>query len=94
MEQPVRYWVPSIAPCGMALVTSSHYPNWKNNILVGALAHQHIARVELGTDGKYIKEEKLLDKVGRVRAVAESPDGYLYVATESPGLLLKLVPVN
>lgn len=94
MEQPVRYWVPSIAPCGMALVTSNHYPNWKNNILVGALAHQHVARVELGTDGKYVKEEKLLDKVGRVRAIAEGPDGYIYVATESPGLLLKLVPVK
>jgi glucose/arabinose dehydrogenase len=93
MEQPLRYWVPSIAPCGATQVTGDKYPNWKNNILVGALAHTHVARVEL-ENGKYVKEEKLLDKIGRVRAVVESPDGYIYVATESPGLLVKLVPVK
>ncbi|HMQ00770.1 MAG TPA: PQQ-dependent sugar dehydrogenase, partial [Cyclobacteriaceae bacterium] len=93
MEQPVYQWTPSIAPCGMALVTSNRYPNWKGNILVGALAFTHVARVELS--GKtYASQEKLLDKVGRVRAVVESPDGYIYVATESPGMLLKIVPVN
>jgi aldose sugar dehydrogenase len=93
MEQPVYQWTPSIAPCGMALVTGNRYPNWKGNILVGALAHTHVARVELS--GKtYARQEKLLDKVGRVRAVVESPDGYIYVATESPGMLLKLVPVQ
>jgi aldose sugar dehydrogenase len=93
MEQPVYQWTPSIAPCGMALVTGNRYPNWKGNILVGALAHTHVARVELS--GKtYARQEKLLEKVGRVRAVVESPDGYIYVATESPGMLMKLVPAN
>ena len=94
MEQPVTYWVPSIAPCGMVLVTSDRYPEWKNNILVGALALQHVARVELDKNGKYVTQEKLLDKKARVRAIAQSPDGYLYVATESPGQLLKIVPVE
>lgn len=93
MEQPLRYWVPSIAPCGMTQVTSDKFPAWKNNLLIGALAHTHVARVEL-TDGKYVKEEKLLDKIGRVRAVAESPEGYIYVATEGPGMLIRLVPVQ
>jgi glucose/arabinose dehydrogenase len=93
MEQPLRYWVPSIAPCGMTIVTSNKYPHWKGNIMIGALAHTHVARVELA-DGKYVKEEKLLDKIGRVRMVAESPDGYLYVATESPGMLVKIVPMD
>jgi aldose sugar dehydrogenase len=93
MEQPVTYWVPSIAPCGMAMVTSDKFPNWKNNLLIGALAFQHVARVELD-NGKYVKQEKLLDKVARVRAIAQSPDGFIYVATESPGLLLKLSPAG
>jgi aldose sugar dehydrogenase len=92
MEQPLRYWVPSIAPCGAAQVTGDKYPNWKNNLLIGALAHTHVARVEM-QDGKYVGEEKLLDKIGRVRAVVESPDGYIYVATENPGLLVKITPV-
>jgi aldose sugar dehydrogenase len=93
MEQPLRYWVPSIAPCGMTMVTSDKFPNWKNNFLVGALAHTHVARVEL-KDGKYVTEEKLLDKIGRVRAVAQSPDGYIYVVTEGPGMVVKLIPVE
>jgi glucose/arabinose dehydrogenase len=91
IENPARYWVPSIGPCGITIVTSKRYPDWKGNILVGALAFRHVARVQL--DGKkYVTEEKLLDGMGRVRHVAESPDGYLYVITEGPGLLLKLVP--
>jgi glucose/arabinose dehydrogenase len=59
VENPVRYWVPSIGPCGMALVTSNVYPGWKGNLLVGALAFRHIARVQL-TGTKYATEEKLL----------------------------------
>ncbi len=93
LEQPVRYWVPSIAPSGLALVNSPQYPNWAGNLLAGALVGTHLVRVEL-TDGKYSREEKLLDKVGRVRAVSQGPDGYVYVLTEGPGLLFKLTPVE
>ncbi|MBA4302337.1 MAG: sugar dehydrogenase [Cyclobacterium sp.] len=93
MEQPKHYWVPSIATCGMTLVTSDKYPTWKGNILVAALAKQHIARVELnGTT--YVGEEKLLQDIGRVRQVAESPDGYIYAITEATGLMVKLLPIR
>lgn len=91
IENPVHYWDPSIAPCGMTMVTSDRYPDWKGNILAGALAHKHIVRVKLsGT--KYMGEEKLLQDTARFRSVAQSPDGYIYAITEGPGLLLKLVP--
>ena len=91
VENPKRYWVPSIGPCGMELVTSDRYPEWKGNLLIGALAFRHIARVQLnGTE--YITEEKLLQDIGRVRCVAQSPDGYIYAITEGPGLLIKLIP--
>jgi aldose sugar dehydrogenase len=93
MEQPVRYWVPSIAPCGMTMVTSDKYPNWKGNLLVGALAFQLVARVELD-NGKFVAEERILEKIGRVRAVEQSPDGYIYVTTEHPGTVNRLVPVK
>lgn len=93
VENPVRYWVPSIAPCGMMQVTSNKYPDWKGDLLVGALSFRHIARVELsGT--KYVKEEKLIQDTGRVRHVAQSPDGVIYAVTEGPGLLLKLAPTK
>lgn len=93
MEQPVKYWTPSIATCGMTLVTSDRYPAWKGNILVAALAGTHIARVEMnGT--RSTGEEKLLSGIGRVRQVSQSPDGYLYAITEGTGLLIKLLPSN
>lgn len=91
VEKPVRYWVPSIGPCGMTLVTSDKYPAWKGNLLIGALAFKHIARVQL--DGTtYTGEEKLLQDIGRVRSLAQSPDGFIYAITEGPGLLIKLIP--
>jgi glucose/arabinose dehydrogenase len=91
MEQPVTYWVPSIATCGLTIVTSDKYPEWQGNILVGGLAGMQIARVEL--DGtKYSKQETLLKDIGRVRQVSESPDGYIYAVTEATGLLVRLVP--
>ncbi|MBK5279328.1 MAG: PQQ-dependent sugar dehydrogenase, partial [Bacteroidia bacterium] len=68
MEQPIRYWVPSIAPCGLTKVTSDRYPNWKGNFLVGALSFQLVARLEMA-DEKFVREERLLEKMGRVRAV-------------------------
>jgi glucose/arabinose dehydrogenase len=91
IQNPVRYWVPSIGPCGMALVTSKRYPNWQGNLLVGALAVQHVARVQLN-GAKYTTEEKLMQNLGRFRHVAQSPDGYLYAVTEGPGQLVKLMP--
>jgi len=94
MEQPVYYWVPSIAMCGMTRVSGDKYPGWKSNFLIGALALTHVARVELDAQGKFVKQEKLLDRIGRVRAVEQSPEGYIYLVTESPGKLVRLVPVN
>lgn len=77
----------------MTRVTSDLYPNWKNNFLVGALAQTHVARVEVN-NGKYIGHERLLERIGHVRTIAQGPDGYLYVATQDPGMLFKIMPMN
>jgi glucose/arabinose dehydrogenase len=61
--------------------------------VVGALAFQLLARVEVANN-KFVQEERLLKDIGRVRAVAQSPDGLLYFTTENPGMVLKLVPVD
>lgn len=93
MEQPVFYWVPSIAPCGMCFVTGNRYPGWKNNILIGSLRFQYVERVVL--DGqKFSHREKLIEGIGRVRNVVMGPDGLVYVATEYPGMILRLIPVE
>lgn len=94
MEQPIHYWVPSIGPCGLLFYTGDRYPGWKHNLFVGALAGMHVVRIEVSNNNEYRHGEKLLPDIGRVRQVAQSPDGYIYLLTEGPGLLLKLIPAK
>jgi glucose/arabinose dehydrogenase len=90
MEQPIYQWTPSIAPCGMTFVSSDKYPNWKGNLLVGSLAFQYLERLEI-KNNQVVYREKLLDGMGRVRNVKQSPDGYIYVGIEGKGIY-KLEP--
>lgn len=85
-EQPLHYWVPSIAPSGMAFVTSDKYPSLKGNLLIGSLKFQYLNLCILEND-KVVKEEKLFENIGRLRSVKESPDGFIYLAVEGKGIL-------
>jgi len=91
MADPLHYWVPSIAPCGMSFVTSDVYKGWKGNLLVGSLKFSYVARLELDGE-KVTHEEKLIENIGRVRAITQGPDGYIYISTESPGMVVRIVP--
>jgi len=95
MEQPIKYWVPSIAPSGMAFYGGDLFPAWKGNLFVGALAGQMLVRLEL--DGETVtKEERLLERLGeRIRDVRQGPDGALYMLTDnSNGRILRVVPAK
>jgi len=92
MEQPLHYWVPSIAPSGMDIVTGSVYAPWKNNLLVGSLKYEYLHRCEI-INGKVVEEEMLLKNIGRVRNVKVGLDGHIYVAVEEPGTIYRLDPV-
>jgi glucose/arabinose dehydrogenase len=94
MEQPIHYWVPSIAPSGMTFHDGHGFPAWKGQLFVGALAAQQLVRLEVTPDGKVNKEERIA--IGkRVRDVREGPDGALYLATdEDAGEILRVVPAN
>jgi glucose/arabinose dehydrogenase len=94
MEQPLHYWVPSIATSGMAFLTSDRYgAAWKGNLFVGSLKFGYLDRIEL-KDGKVAAEHRLLaEDRARIRDVKQGPDGLLYVLTdESDGKLLRLRP--
>ncbi len=94
MEQPLHYWVPSIAPSGMAFLTSDKYgAAWKGSLFVGSLKFGYLDRIEF-KDGKVAGEQKLLaDGRARIRDVKQGPDGLLYVLTdESDGKLMRLQP--
>ncbi len=92
MEQPLHHWTPSIAPAGMAFLTSDRYgPSWKGSLFVGSLKFSQLVRLAL-KDGRVTREERLA--VGeRVRDVRQGPDGWLYLLTDNPrGRLLRVLP--
>jgi len=93
-EPPLKVWLPlSVAPSGMAFLTSERYPGWQGNLFLGTLRGETLLRLEL--DGSnVVKEERLLGKANsRIRDVRQGPDGFLYVLTDSAdGQLLRLMP--
>lgn len=92
MEQPVKIYTPSIAPGSLLLYSANALPKWKGNLFSGALKLQHINRIVLSKQGKVIKEERLLKDLGeRIRALAQSPQGWLYFSTDS-GKVFRLKP--
>lgn len=94
MEQPVIYWDPSIAPCGMDFYTGDKFPEWQGDIFVGALAKTHLRRLHVEGE-KITEQEVLLDGLGRVRDVQTGPDGYLYVLVDAlDGQVLRLEPLK
>ncbi len=90
MEEPLYYWVPSIAPSGMAFISSDVYPGWKGNLLVGSLKFQYLDRCVI-ENNKVVKQEQLISGLGRVRSVKQGPDGYIYAGVENVGIV-KIIP--
>jgi glucose/arabinose dehydrogenase len=95
MEQPIKYWVPSIAPSGMAFYTGALFPQWKGSLFTGALAGQMLVRLSLDGD-KVTGEERLLQNLNeRIRDVRQGPDGALWLLTDNAaGRLLRIVPAK
>ncbi len=93
-EQPLRHWVPvSVAPSGLAFLTSDRYPGWQGSLFMGTLRAENLVRLTL--DGRQIKaEERLLGNLReRIRDVRQGPDGWLYILTDnSDGRVLRLLP--
>ena len=83
-EQPLKFWLPiSVAPSGLAFLTSDRYPGWKGSLFMGTLRGQALIRLTL--DGrKVVGEERLLETLAlRIRDVRQGPDGYLYIVTDA-----------
>ena len=97
IEPPTHFWVPSIATSGLMIYTGNLFPAWRGSVFIGGLAGQQIARLTM--DGhRVVREETLLEGMGRVRDIRQSPDGYVYVAIESrlgaPTSVLRLEPAG
>jgi glucose/arabinose dehydrogenase len=90
IENPVYYWVPSIAPSGITFVTSDRYPEWKGHLLIGSLKFQYLEWVKL-KGNEIIGRQKIATDIGRIRNIAQGPDGFIYIAVEGKGIL-KIIP--
>jgi glucose/arabinose dehydrogenase len=90
VEEPIYFWVPSIAPSGMAFYSGDLFPEWQGNLFVGAMAGRHLVRLVLDGE-RVIAEEQLLEDLDlRIREVRQGPDGALYVFGGNS--LLRLTP--
>lgn len=85
MQSPTIYWVPSIAPCGLTVVTGNQYPGWEGDLIVGSLKFSYLVHVEV-EGSRIVSQEKIAEGIGRVRNVEQGPDGFLYVGVEGKGL--------
>lgn len=95
MEQPVHYWVPSIATSGLAIYDGSPFPEWQGDLFVGGLAGAHLARVRVDDSGSSETEALLTDLGQRVRDVRVGPEGFIYVLLDEPNSpLIRLEPAD
>jgi len=91
MEQPIWYWNPSTAVCGIDFYQGDLFPKWNNKLLVGALKYEDVRVLDIEKD-RVMHEEVILKNAGRVRDVVCGPDGAIYVVLNDPGTVLRLTP--
>ena len=102
MDNPRMFWVPSISPSSIMWYTGDKFPDWKNSLFVGALSTRVLLRISFGQPSQAERRQPLLASLNvRIRDVQQSPDGYIYVATEgaiggnaADGMVLRLEPAN
>lgn len=95
MVDPLHHWTPSIAPSGMAFTTGDSFGAWNGDLLIGALAHSHLARLKLEGE-TVVEEERLLDDMDmRIRDVRVGPDNSVWLLTDhDPGQVLRMLAVD
>ncbi len=93
MDQPLTKWVPSIATCGLAWYDGDKFPEWKGDFFAGGLAGQQVDRIRV-KDGKVVEQEIVLKGMGRIRDVRSGPDGFIYLITNDPNRIVRLVPAK
>lgn len=90
MEQPALQWTPSIAVCGIDFYQGNAFPDWQDDLLVTSLRYDNVRRVRI--NGSTAVDEEIIYEGDRARDVQTGPDGYVYIALENPGEIVRLMP--
>ena len=93
MEQPVIHWTPSIAVCGIDFYDGEVFKNWKNDLLVSSLKFENLYRLEI-KDNKVTEQEIIYRAGSRIRDVETGPEGFIYLALEDPGRIVRFIPIK
>ena len=93
MEQPIIHWTPSIAVCGIDFYDGKPFKDWENNLLVASLKFENLYRLEI-KNNKVFDQELVYQAGSRIRDVETGPDGYIYLALEEPGRIIRFIPVK
>jgi len=104
MESPLLEYTPACAPASGSFYRGSVFPQFKGNFFFGCLRGERIIRVVLDKQRVVSQEDLLSGKYGRIRDVAEGPDGFIYFSTSNrdgrgnpasdDDRILRLVPVK
>lgn len=92
-EEPIYYWRPSIATCGLDFYQGDAFSKWQNQLLVGALVYEEIQLLTV-TAERVMHSEVILKNAGRVRDIATGPDGFIYVVLNNPHIVIRLRPTR
>jgi glucose/arabinose dehydrogenase len=97
MQPPVHFWVPSIGTSGLMVYTGDRFPEWTGDLFAGGMTGHQLARLTL--DGqRVVREETLVQDIGRIRDVRQGPDGLIYLAIDGeedePTAVLRMEPVE
>lgn len=93
MEQPILYWKPSIAVCGLDFYSGDLFPKWNNKLMVGALKYEEVKLLHI-EGNRVIHEQTIVKNLGRVRDVSTGPDGAVYVVLNNPDKVIRLTPMK
>ncbi len=89
LEQPIYFWRPSTAVCGLSFYTGAMFPFWQNNLLVANLKDRDVRLLTLA-GARVMHEEVILKDFGRVREAVGGPDGAIYVVVNTPDEILRV----
>jgi glucose/arabinose dehydrogenase len=93
MLQPQYYWLPSIGVCAIEFYDGDRFEHWQNNLFVASLSFERLHRLQI-EDGRVLHDEIVLEAGSRVRDIETGPDGFIYLALENPGRIVRIVPTD